>query len=191
MIDETQSDPAIRSDASETASFLWNVHSYLTTFIQFADVKAGVVFVWSSSVLGWLATGGYAKFVVNGQYWESHTKLATSIVLAVVALMAAFMASVLVVYPSLGYLKKRTESKCSGGAPDQLVFWRSIVDHERPEYIERVGAQSKLDLATANNVYDLAGVANKKYFFLQWAIGLAAAGSLFAILALVFNSPAT
>lgn len=187
MKDEMQSELSSDAELGDASSFIWSVHSYLTTFIQFADVKAGVVIVWCTSVLGWLSSEGYAKYLVNSSYWQSHTKLVVAAAATAVLLSAAFSASMLVVYPSLGYVKKR---KASHGAPDRLLFWGSIVNQKRQEYIKSVGARTKLDLATANHVYDLAGVAQKKYFFLRWGIGLAALGSLFAIVCLALSSPA-
>lgn len=186
MKDEMQIELESDAELGDTSSFLWSVHSYLTTFIQFADVKAGVVIVWCSSVLGWLSSEGYAKYLVNSTYWQSHTKLVLAAAATAVLLSAAFSASMLVVYPALGYVKKR---KASRGAPDHLIFWGSIVNHKRQEYIKSVGARTKLDLATANHVYDLAGVAHKKYFFLRWGIGLAAVGSLLALFCVALSSP--
>jgi hypothetical protein len=164
--------PRLRTSHTD---FLWHVHAYTDENIRFADTKASIVIVWSAVLLGYLISAkahhlflhaGFAKLSAGGQ---AHALLG---LVTFGFLAAAFLLAVLTISPNL------RDERSPG-----FLFWKRIRAHKSAaRFREQLLQRSSEDLAShlAGNVFILAGVCQRKYRRLQWAIRTACCGSLAA-----------
>lgn len=148
------------SEKSEQLEFLWNVHSYSCTFIQFADAKAGVVIAWNGAQLAFLLNTGAVQLLTDellmGQYWSPALVITVA---AFFSLAAGMCLSFLVLMPNLFQRKKAKRRSASS----ELIFWDSVAPLDDEEYRRRVLGTNNFPELVASHVHELARVASSKY----------------------------
>lgn len=136
MHTKTQNDP---KTAFEHA---WKIHSYLTTYIQLADSKAGAIIALCALSVP-LLTFVTSKILT----WQKLLLGGASVVLVV-----SLILSLLVILP-------RTNNKSKEG----LIFWENIRSYEHyAEYQKAFSTTEPLEDVLKHNYY-LAEVAVRKY----------------------------
>jgi len=159
------------------SEFLWNVHQYINEYIRFADTKAAAVIAWAGAVIGTLvATESHQNFL-DGRLWGGTWLIAWVTLLALVLLGIGFVFAILVIAPILTYNR---------AAPKNLIFWDAIRAFSSfDEYSTAVRDCNDVEGRVAQHVYELAGIARRKYRKTQFSIAAAAIGTLFAIVAIL------
>jgi hypothetical protein len=133
----------------------WKINSYLSQYIQIADAKASGIIAactLNATLLPFLPQ--------NLQMWQS-----------IVILVCASPLLASVVFATI-CLMPRLDSP----APSKTIFWQSIVEHSSwHKYREALIALDDTDEVIAQN-YNLAKIATKKYYWLQYGIRCLAIG---------------
>ncbi len=148
------------SSKSEQDEFLWHVHGHQTTFIQFADAKAGLVIAWNGAQLAYLLNTGAIQVLIaefsKGRFWSISFVLTLA---ALIFLVAGMCLSFLVLMPNLFQRRKSKRNDPTS----ELIFWESIDKLECEEYRRRVLATDDYLGQVASHIHELAGIANSKY----------------------------
>lgn len=151
-------------DAETSRGFLWNVHLYINEYIRFADMKAELVIVWDTAVIGGLLA---VKFPTLFDY---KTALGIGAMVAFGLMVLSFMVATYVVIPRLPRAPGRG-----------YVFWGNILEHKtRDEFVAsfKNAPQTVVDDEVTAHLFDLSKVSDKKYYWVWWCIVLASVGSL-------------
>jgi hypothetical protein len=149
--------------SSDRAEFLWNVHSYMNEYIRFADAKAGLVVAWASAMLGALAGA------------RLHDKIDANLqgafcLAGVLSLLIAFALAFWSIVPRLWTRQ-----------PIGYIFWKSILAHKsKDQFVSGIMAQSadELNGQVAGHVFDLAGICDAKFSYVNISIIFAFVGSV-------------
>ena len=165
--------PKPTKESDGTLSFLWNTHAYLQQSIRFADSKAGIVLVVTASIVGCLYADGVLDAILTFSgavpVYKHVVAWASLLLLAAGWLLSAF-----VVFP-------RTPIGC----PKRFVFCRDIRRHESSaRMLELLGQESARSTALAEQVYEVAGIAEAKYLWLRPSMVVSLAGIVIAGVAL-------
>ncbi len=181
------------SEASE--EFVWRVHEYTCSFIQFADTKAVIAFGWCGGLLAWLCTQNNAIEFFTLDLWQKDWKVALAMCATVVELAVSALAAVMVISPFQAFEIVNSSFKSAFGRKkessleaDDLVYWRSIRRRSCQQYVDAVNAKSTQERAVAKHVYTLAGIAERKYQRLSFAIWGSVIGTILSILAVTMRS---
>lgn len=155
--------------SKEHGQFAYFVHQYLRDFIKFADQKAAFVMAIASAILAFLIKQGAHKSLLIPIRNRSFSEWAALFSCLLIAL-AGFLA-LLVVLPRLG------------GKGTGIIYWKGILQSRNSvEYATRVRTthDDRLIGHVFDHCYELAGIANRKYEILKWAIWIGAIGCLAA-----------
>lgn len=145
------------------------VHEYLQEFIKFADQKAGFIFAIASAILTFLVKQQVQRNVLASISNRGLSEWAGFLALLLMA--TADVLSLLVVLP-------RLRGKGTG-----LVYWKGILDAKGPsDYVLRIRrlGDDGLNTAVLEHCYELAGIADRKYELLKWAMWSGAFGAIAA-----------
>lgn len=151
------------TDEPQRIEFLWNVHSYVNEYIRFADTKAELVIGWTSAVMGALVAGK-----VQSRFSLSLHGLLT--VTGFAFLVAAFAFAFVVVKPRL------RRSHVLG-----QIFWKSILAHKDKDAFAAAVKSQTIDATLdhlCGHLFDLARIADAKFWWVGNSIALAFGGSL-------------
>ena len=171
--------------SEESRDFIWRVHDYTCSFIQFADTKAGVIFAWSSGLLAWLFSSYDLANVFTTAQWLQDWVEAISMLVTAVALVVAAFFSVMVIAPIMAMELPR--SPCEKNDSEGLVYWRSVRRYSADEYVIAVNAESPMEKEAAMHTYVLAGVADRKYKKLFYAVWWSVAGTALTLVVIVLH----
>jgi hypothetical protein len=170
--------------------FVWHTHAYTNEGIRFADTKAAAVIAWCSGLIAMLfAAKVHRRFMdyplaLSNILW-AETVLGAVSLLAFLLLAAAVLCAFIAIVPRLW-----SREGAAGHIPG-YIYWEVIRPHGSPEaYKEEVLAQDPETLLghALEHLYVLAGIAQKKYYWVSWSLWVAAMGSLVAGLASLFTS---
>jgi Family of unknown function (DUF5706) len=189
-VDGAQGPPVQQSasrPAPPQADFVWKVHPYTNEYIRFADTKAAAVIAWSAALIGILfALKAHQRFmrgmVFTGIDWGA-TLLGGLSLLAFLLLAFAVGAAFWCVKPSL-WSRDGNRTHEPG-----YIYWGQVRAHQSPEAFKAGLAQQtqeQLMAHCADHVYVLAGIAKRKYWWVDWSIRLAILGTLFAGIVALF-----
>lgn len=150
-----------------TSEFLWEVHRYTNEYIRFADTKAAFIAGVSTALIGSLVASSLfdSCFRTSLCQWS---KLQCTGLVGLLLLSASVTLSVAAIRPRLW-------NPTSVG----FIFWGSISGHgtasRYSHAVERLTPQEK-SAAISNHLFVLAGIANRKYAYVDYALFAGAAG---------------
>jgi len=156
------------SDQKDTISFVWNVHSYLNSYIRFSDAKAGVLLAIASTIVAYLFGLDRKAFDLadTSLFWVT-TALAT----------ASFTFGFCVIIPRLFTADPRKEPVKAFWQTLGIqefgrgnVYWgeiRSFSDAE--SYHQDVDQKdtNQLILQVTRHNFHLSSILKRKYWFLD------------------------
>ncbi|MFK7735173.1 MAG: Pycsar system effector family protein [Pirellulaceae bacterium] len=172
--------------SNETNDFIWQVHSYTCSFIQFADRKAAILFAWCSGLIAWLFSQHEASKLLTIERWAVDWISALVLSVAVVLLsLSAFFAIRSIKPIKARNIPTKLESPEN---PDELVYWRSIRALPPDRFIDAINARSFLEKSAARHLYELAGIADIKFRRIAVSSWLAVPGTVATLLALAILS---
>lgn len=172
--------------STETNDFIWRVHGYTCSFVQFADRKAAIFFAWSSGLLAWLFTKYESSQLLTVARWSVDWVSAIFLAIAVVLLaMSAYFAIRCVMPIRARDIPPKTEAPEN---PDELVYWRSIRALPPERFLDAINASSFLEKSAARHLYELAGVADIKFKRIAMSFWLAVPGTLATLIAMAILS---
>lgn len=159
----------VRATDAELTTFANDVHGYLRQNISWADQKAAFLFAAVSAFIAFLHTKQALGVWRKGQMfaWQDGTGL-----LAGICLLSAAGCVFVAVWPS-------RKGKSTG-----LVFWGSIAGKPSAgAYVDDVKPLSGSELAEEKlrHSYELAGIAARKFQWVDWAMRSAIVGFVVAI----------
>lgn len=153
----------------------WAIHSYVNEYIRFGDAKALVVIAWCSSLIAGLYSLNAHRLIVD--LWEQFSWPAVlhalGAVLAFGLLVAGFTFSVLAIRPNL------TTSRERG-----VIFWQTVRNFDTgTDYAQHLRGMGVIEFheEVGRHIFDIAGIATRKYWWVNRSIWLAAAGSIVAL----------
>ena len=162
----------------ERREFLWHVHEYTNEHIRFADTKAGAVIVFCSALLGVLYGQGMHHALLERGFGEWGLAMWLAAIaflfLAGGALFAAWS-----IFPRL-----------TNPQPKGFIFWESVRAHPDGEcFADAVAAESPEELGRhlAAHLRALAGIATRKFWWVQMSVGLAIVGAVAAAMSLLLQ----
>jgi hypothetical protein len=161
--------------------FAWKTHEYIHNYIRFADTKAAFVFAWASSLIG-------ALFITRSHRLFLHSEEGGTPLVAVLSAVA-FILLALSVTSAVWVIIPRLFTRQLAG----LVFWGSIRVHATDDLYARAlmrESESALTEHLLVQVYAVAGIAEKKYWWTGVSIALAFLGSTAAAAVLLLKHPA-
>ena len=163
---------------ASTAEFTWKTHDYVNAYIRFADTKAGVVIVFCSGLMAALYAAKVHIAILNTApgVWGSIQVIGC---FAWVVLVFAAVCAALVVLPRL-----------TSQQPQGFIFWQSILAFKSADgFCQAYGARREAQLAEhlARHLYDLASVADRKYFWVGLSVWSALGGSILAATAILLK----
>jgi len=164
-----------------TEAFAWRVHAYLNEYVRFADTKAAAVIAWSAALISVLFSRNSHAHFMSGPAFSNITlgsaALSISSLLAFVLLALAVGAAFWCVKPSLW---SRDNSKVHEKGS---IYWEQIRAHDDAELFSATllrKTPEQLLTECADHIFVLAGIAQHKYWWVDWSIRLATVGSLLA-----------
>ena len=172
--------------STETNDFVWRVHGYTCSFIQFADRKAAIFFAWSSGLIAWLFTQYDASKLLTVERWSTDWVSAFFLAIAVVLLALSAYFAVQSVKP-IG-ARNVTPKMEAPENPDELVYWKSIRALPPERFLEAVNADTFLEKSAARHLYELAGIADIKFKRIAISFWLAVPGTIVTLIAMAILS---
>jgi hypothetical protein len=167
-------------------TFAWNVHQYLTHFIQFADTKAAFVFAWCNGVIVLLAERNFLTPLFVLTKWVNQPVIQLLAFSSLVLLSLGIGLAVLVIYPVLKS-KISIEPKPLNGSQG-LIYWEDICSLCEQDYVARLGNGDELIESVARHCYTLAAIAKRKYTLLKASTIFGLVGSFCALVTLAFKT---
>ncbi|MCC7336732.1 MAG: hypothetical protein IT422_16700 [Pirellulaceae bacterium] len=172
--------------STETNDFIWQVHAYTCSFIQFADRKAAIFFAWSSGLLAWLFTRYDASRLLTINRWSTDWLSAIFLAIAVLLLsLSAYFAIRCVMPIQARNIPPKTEAPEN---PDELVYWKSIRALPPERFLDAINASSFLEKSAARHLYELAGIADFKFKRIAISFWLVVPGTLATLIAMAILS---
>ncbi len=168
--------PAAKDDDTRPEDFARHVHEYLSGYVGLADRKAAFVFAYSVALLGLVHGGAATEHVLKLAGNRSAINIIASVAVSALVVALAFAAAT--IWPRMR------------GASDGLIFWKAI--RKRANAADYAGAVARLEPARVvdevlRHCYELAGVCERKYRTLNWALFAAGVGSAASVLFLLFK----
>lgn len=170
------------------ADFLWKVHSYTSDYIRLADTKAGAVIAWCGGLIGVLFASQthhlftHSSFAGTGGEFVT-TLVAVSSLLAFVLLGVAVLFAFVAIKPRLWSSETRTEKQKG------YIYWGDITLHAtEDDFRKEIGSMNVdgLNGKCTDHTHVLAGIACKKYWWVNWSLWIAFAGSVVSAFARLF-----
>jgi hypothetical protein len=152
---------------TETSDFLWEVHRYTNEYIRFADTKAGFIAGVSAALVGSLVASSLfdSCFRMSFNQWS---KMQWTGVLGMLLLSVSLALSIAAIRPRLW-------NPTSVG----FIFWGSIAGHGSARRfthaVHRLTEQEK-NTAISDHLFVLAGIAKRKYAYVDYALYAGVAG---------------
>jgi hypothetical protein len=164
------------------SEFAWRVHSYISDYIRFADTKAGAIIAWCGGLIGILlaaqAHHNFTKtsFTLTDPEWLT-TGIAAVTLLAFLLLAAGVISAFMCIKPRLW------SHEGMKGHPKGYVYWEDVKAHVSADIFKRelgsIGVGGFGDMC-AEHTFVLAAIASKKYWWVNWSLWIAFAGSIAA-----------
>lgn len=165
--------------SNDNSQFAWHVHSYLNSYIKFGDTKAALI-------------AGLAGPLVFGLIGFSSLTLAFDLksclgLLAMLLFAIAFCFAFAAIWPNLftsnvKWTKKRStaiESDSKETPEKGFIFWRNIRAHANANTfaieLAKLTSEDRLQ-HLGKHCYELAGINDRKYWFVTIASRFFAAG---------------
>jgi len=159
------------SGIENKSQFAWNVHSYLCDFIKFGDAKAAFICGLSGSLVAWLI-----------QLVDWHKGVTAESVLGAISIVPfcfAFLCGFAAIWPNLFTLKSRKKkshpNQLEGDGKETVtkgfVFWKCILVHGNANtFVKEMEGLSDSDPLkhVSHHNYELAEVADRKYWWITW-----------------------
>lgn len=170
------------------ADFLWKVHSYTSDYIRLADTKAGAVIAWCGGLIGVL-------FASHTHHCFTHTTFAWTggdLVTTLVAFASAFafiLLGVAVLFAFIGIKPRLWSSEKRTEEQKGYIYWGDITLHRTEEQFRTEVSTLNADGLSgkcAEHAHVLAGIASKKYWWVNWSLWIAFAGSILSAFARLF-----
>jgi Family of unknown function (DUF5706) len=182
-------DATAKAAADKHFDFAWKVHAYICDYIRFADTKAAALIAWCTALITMLwSTKAHENFTgasvsLSAIDWKT-TALAWGSAAAFGCLACGIGFAFWSVKPSL-WSQDGAKTHSPG-----YVFWETIRAHGSVEQFRK--GLTKMDSAglaaqTAENTYVLAGIAKRKYKWVDWSIRLGCAGTVLAVVTAIFS----
>lgn len=166
---------AIASPNPLLDDYLWHVHGNLSEQIKFADQKSGFVAVLATGVIGALRAEYFTNAPLSSWGFPQYIG-AVAFLLLVGALTACFAS----IAPRSRYT-----------APRGFIFWGAIAAYDSGDEFNAdmlSASREHLTEHLSHQTYALARICKAKYTWLNWAIGLAVAGTEIGGAVFVFES---
>lgn len=146
---------------AERLQYAQGVHQYISEYIQFADAKAGFMFAFSMSEMGFL----YSKSVIPGWTQIAAGTWSCSTLLSLLGTGAVLIAA----FAAFWVVKPRLAPKKSAG----LIFWETVSSlRDANEYIGEVTSLTASGMVAeiVDHTYQLSKVSHYKYKWLNRSI---------------------
>jgi hypothetical protein len=160
--------------------FAWKTHEYIHNYIRFADTKAAFIFAWATSLIG-------ALFITRSHRLFLHREEGGTTLLAILS-AAAFILLALSATAAIWVIIPRLFTRQLAG----FVFWESIRVHATDNlYVLALMRENETELTQhlLIQVYAVAGIAKKKYWWTGVSIALAFFGTTAAAVVLLLKHP--
>jgi len=152
-----------------TSDFLWEVHRYTNEYIRFADTKAGFIAGVSAALVGSLVASSLFDSCFRSSLCQ-WSKLQWAGIIGLLMLSVSLALSIAAIRPRLW-------NSTSVG----FIFWGSIAGHgsarEFTKEVERLTAKG-MNTAISDHLFVLAGIAKRKYAYVDYALYVGAAGGV-------------
>jgi hypothetical protein len=133
----------------------WKIYEYLSSYIHFADAKAGAVIA-----IATLGIASLALLPASLAPWQ-----AASIRLSLLLLLGSVVCALVTLVP-------RTNKKARQGS----IFWGNIAAHDSYSDYQTTLQKSEDFEEVVKQIYYLAGIAETKYWWVSKGIWLQVAG---------------
>jgi hypothetical protein len=143
------------------------IHQYLRDFIAFADQKAAFIFAASAALLAYLSERGAITSLQHAlENWTLHNW--SGVVAFALWTMTGVLAAAVVV--------PRRKARFAKG----VIYWEEIRENSEAGYVETVEtlSQATARVEIVRHCYLLAGICQRKYRVLDWALRFGALGLL-------------
>jgi hypothetical protein len=158
-------------NGKDRLDFLWKIHGYINDYIRFADNKAAFVTASVVVLIGAVVSSGVFDGLgqIPRENWPIHVWCSVG---ALAFLLLAFLFA-------LWGIKPRLHSTI----PKGFIYWGSVLEHKKDTAYAtecHTLTADELELNVSRHIFVLAGICNRKYFWVHLAMWTGAIGGMLA-----------
>lgn len=158
-------------NAKDRLDFLWKVHGYTNDYIRFADTKSAFVTASVVVLIGAVVSSGVFDGIrdVPKENWPIHVWFSVG---ALAFLLLAFLCALWAIKPRL-----------HSTIPKGFIYWGSVVEHKKDTAYAtecHTLTADELELNVSKHIFVLAGICNRKYFWVNLAMWTGTVGGMLA-----------
>jgi Family of unknown function (DUF5706) len=168
--------------------FVWKVHSYISDYIKLADAKAGAVIAWCGGLIGVLFASQTHHSFTHARFSWAEAELVTTLV-AVASAFGFILLGLGVLFAFIAIKPRLWSSEARTEEQKGYIYWGDITLHKSEEAFQsELSTMNAHGLSgkCADHTYVLSGIASKKYWWVNWSLWIAFAGSVFSAFARFF-----